>query len=175
DWVQEQIATSGTPRGIALDLRELASIHGFLFLGKTTIKSAPYDVEAILPIAREFWTTVLKTREWREEYSLIHEVPVLKALAKAWFYVFIARRNQQRDKAEQLRSYIRRTEFNGQWMESVPGLKAHTVPAEGQFGFRFSPAHNDIVARIVEHILGKRESVGTRSRKSKTAGEEIFN
>ncbi len=154
DWVQEHLAT--IPDGKRLDLRELATVHGFLFLGKTTIKSAPYDVDDILPIAREFWTLVLQAKEWRRQDSLLHDVPVLKALAKAWFYVFVARRNQARDKAELLRTYIRKTVFDRNWMQSVPGLEAHTVPAETELGFRFSPAHNDIVARIVEHVLGKK-------------------
>jgi len=166
EWVLEQI--SSVPGGAKLGLRELAAINGFLFLGKTTIKSAPYDVADILPIAREFWTTVLQVKEWRRSGSLLHEMPVLKALAKAWFYVFVARRNQRRDKAEELRAYIRKTVFNRNWMESVPGLEAHTVPAAGDLGFRFSPAHNDIVALIVEHAIGgkagRRKAVRTEDR-----------
>jgi hypothetical protein len=152
EWVLEQM--EAVPGGPKLGLRELATINGFLFLGKTTIKSAPYDVAEILPIAKEFWTSVVQLREWRRANSLLHELPVLKALAKAWFYVFVARRNQRRDKSEELRAYIRKTVFDRNWMESVPGLKVHTVPAAGELGFRFSPAHNDIVARIVEHAIG---------------------
>jgi hypothetical protein len=156
NWVQDQVMSAAGPAGVKFDLRELGSMHGFLFLGKTTIKSAPYDIVENIPTAKEFWTLVLNAQEWQRKNSLLHEIPVLKALAKAWFYVFIARRNQQRDKAEQLRAYIRKTVFDRKWMESVPGLESHTVPAAGELGFRFSPAHNDIVARIVEHILGKR-------------------
>src|SRR5690606_21971106 len=104
-------------------------------------------------IAQDFWSSVMGSKEWKDDESLIHEVPVLKALAKAWFYVFIARRNSRADKAEVLRAYVRKTKFDADWMASVPGLKAHTVPAENPHGFRFSPAHNDIVARVVEHAL----------------------
>src|SRR5207244_8770158 len=139
--------------GITCDCRQLSSIHGCLFLGKTTIKSAPYNVTQMLPVAKEFWTTVLQSPEWNRADSLIHEVPVLKALAKAWFYVFLARRNNKLPKATQLRTFIRHTVFDKPWVESVPGLLAHTVPAENGVGFRFSPAHNDIVARIVAEIL----------------------
>ena len=103
---------------------------------------------------KEFWTTVLQSKEWARSATLLRDVPVLKGLAKAWFYVFVARRKRKGDKAEQLRAYIRKTNFDRTWMESVPGLTAHTVPNEGEPGFRFSPAHNDILARIVEHALG---------------------
>jgi len=151
-WVQPEIEAK-SDGAKPFDLRELAAIDGFLFLGKTTIKGAPFDVAEILPIAKEFWTTILQSKEWRRPQSLLRQVPVLKSLAKAWFYVFVARRNRKLEKAEQLRAYIRKTKFDREWMETVPGLKAHTVPAENEHKFRFSPAHNDIVARIVEHSL----------------------
>jgi hypothetical protein len=38
-------------------------------------------------------------------------------------------------------------------MKSVKSLEAHTVPADNEHGFRFSPAHNDIVALIVDDAL----------------------
>jgi hypothetical protein len=152
EWALDQIGA--TPdSGTTLDLRQLAGIHGFLFLGKSTIKSAPYHITDLRPKAKEFWTTVLQSKEWRRSGSVLHELPVLKGLAKAWFYVFIARRNSKGGKAEQLRRYIRQTKFDREWMESVPGLKAHTVPTESEPGFRFSPAHNDIVACVVNHAL----------------------
>lgn len=152
DWVQPELAgASGSNH--PYDLRQLASINGFLFLGKTTIKSAPYNVTQMLPVAKEFWTTVVQSPEWGRSGSLIHEVPVLKALAKAWFYVFLARRNNRLAKATQLRTFIRQNVFDKEWVESVPGLAAHTVPADNEVGFRFSPAHNDIVARIVSEVL----------------------
>jgi hypothetical protein len=152
DWLQSQLDenVNGSNRP---QLRELATINGFLFLGKTSINSAPYDIVDLTPVAKEFWTTVLQSKEWRRPDSLLHEVPVLKGLAKAWFYVFVARRNRKEEKAVQLRAYIRKTVFDRAWMESVPGLNSHTVPTEGEPGFRFSPAHNDIVARIVEKAL----------------------
>lgn len=152
DWLHEQIETN-LPGAKGLGLRELATINGFLFLGKTSIKSAPYDIAQLLPIGKEFWTTVLQSKEWKRPGTLLREVPVLKGLAKAWFYAFVARRNRRAEKAVQLRSYLRKTVFDRPWMESVPGLNAHTVPTEGEPGFRFSPAHNDIVARVVEHAL----------------------
>src|SRR5262249_19155511 len=107
----------------------------------------------LLPVAKEFWTTILQSKEWRRLGTLLREVPVLKGLAKAWFYVFIARRNKKEDKAVQLRAYVRKTVFDRDWMESVPGMASHTVPTDVEPGFRFSPAHNDIVARIVDHAL----------------------
>jgi hypothetical protein len=152
DWVQLELARASGGNSV-FDLRQLASIHGFLFLGKTTIKSAPYNVTQMLPVAKEFWTTVLQSPEWGRPGSLIREVPVLKALAKAWFYVFLARRNSRLAKAPQLRTFIPHTTFDKDWVDSVPGLVAHTVPADNEAGFRFSPAHNDIVARIVGEVL----------------------
>jgi hypothetical protein len=152
EWVQAQIAQASEGNTV-FDLRQLASIHGFLFLGKTTIKSAPYNVAEMLPVAREFWTTVLQSPEWVRPGSLIREVPVLKALAKAWFYVFLARRNNRHAKATQLRTFIRQTVLDKEWVDKVPGLIDHTVPADNEVKFRFSPAHNDIVARIVPEIL----------------------
>ena len=152
EWAHPQIEAASEGSSV-LDLRQLATVHGFLFLGKTTIKSAPYSVSRTLGTAKEFWATVLQAPEWKRAGSLIREVPVLKAIAKAWFYVFVARRNSQLAKAAQLRAYIRQTTFDRAWMESVHGLSAHTVPAENEVGFRFSPAHNDIVARIVAHVL----------------------
>ena len=152
EWVLPQIQQASNGSSV-LDLRQLATIHGFLFLGKTTIKSAPYNVEEMLPVATEFWTTVLQSPEWKRSGSLIREVPVLKALAKAWFYVFLARRNNRLPKATQLRTFIRNTTFDRAWVDSVPGLAAHTVPADSEAGFRFSPAHNDIVARVVGSVL----------------------
>jgi hypothetical protein len=152
EWVQPEIARESEGQTL-LDLRQLASIHGFLFLGKTTIKGAPYNVNQMLPVAKEFWTTVLQSPEWDRPGSLIREVPILKALAKAWFYVFLARRNSRLNKAAQLRSFVRNNVFDAAWVESVPGLLAHTVPSDNEAGFRFSPAHNDIVARVVGEIL----------------------
>ncbi len=152
DWVQAEVkAASGGSE--MFDLRQQASINGFLFLGKTTIKSAPYNIAEMLPIAKEFWTTVLQSPEWVRPDSLLREVPVLKSLAKAWFYVFLARRNSRFGKATQVRAYLRSTVFNREWAESVPGLMDHTVPADNNLGFRFSPAHNDIIARIVADVL----------------------
>ncbi len=153
-WVLEQlaIAEDGSKRPL-FDLRQIAAINGFLFLGKTTIKSAPYNAEVMLPIAREFWTTVLQSGDWKREGTLLREPAILKGLAKSWFYVFVAKRNNQFPKAEKLRAYVRRTQFDKEWMESVPGLAAHTVPADTALGFRFSPAHNDIVAKAVAHAL----------------------
>lgn len=155
EWLAEQLkASDNGGEVLEFDLRQLASINGFLFLGKTTIRSAPYNVEALMPSAREFWTTVLGTPEWRRKNSLLHEVPVIKGLAKAWFYVFLARRHQRRNQAEKLRAYIRQSRFDNVWVDQVEGLKSHTVPADNETGFRFSPAHNDIVAKIVANALG---------------------
>jgi hypothetical protein len=152
DWVQPQIQLASNGEQ-ALDLRQLAAIQGFLFLGKTSIKGAPYNISSMQVVAQEFWTTVLRSPEWKRDNSVIREAPVLKGLAKAWFYVFLARRNNQSAKAERLRRYIRTTTFDRGWMESVPGLAEHTVPAQNALGFRFAPSHNEIVARIVSHIF----------------------
>jgi hypothetical protein len=84
---------------------------------------------------------------------LLREIAVLKGLAKAWFYVFIAKRNNRFAKASQLREYIRTTKFDAEWVKAVPGLETHTVPTEDGAHIRFSPAHNDIVARIVADAL----------------------
>jgi hypothetical protein len=155
EWLNPELPRDkDDPSKPYIDLRQVAAINGFLFLGKTTIKSAPYHIEAWVPNAKEFWKTVTESTDWNRKGSLLREVSVLKGLAKAWFYVFVARRNKREDKAEALRGYIRKTAFDAAWMESVPGLKAHTVPIEGD-GFRFSPAHNDIVACIVGHALGR--------------------
>jgi hypothetical protein len=154
-WVQEQIDanTSRSNGQPVFDLRQLAAINGFLFLGKTAISSAPYNVDQMLPVAKEFWTSVFQSSDWNREGTLLREVPVLKGLAKAWFYVFLAKRNNQFAKAERIRSYICRTVFDKEWVESVPGLSEHTVATDSELGFRFSPAHNDIVALIVAHAL----------------------
>jgi DNA-sulfur modification-associated len=156
EWVRAHLATSSSngAQEQLLDLSQIAVINGFLFLGKTSIKSAPYNVDEMVPIAKEFWTHVLQSSDWNREGTLLRDVPVLKGLAKSWFYVFLAKRNSQLAKAEKLRAYIRRTQFDKAWMEAVPGLAAHTVPAENAVGFRFSPAHNDIVAKISAHALG---------------------
>ncbi len=154
-WAVPQIREFSDGKSI-LDLRQLASIHGLLFLGKTTIKSAPYNVIEMEPIGKEFWTTILGSTEWTRSGSLVREVPVLKGLAKAWFYVFLARRNNRHDKAARVRSYIRDTTFNKEWAEGVPGLSDHIVPAANEVGFRFSPAHNDIVTAIVGNIFDEK-------------------
>jgi hypothetical protein len=154
NWLHDQLtqaAGNGTP---LLDLRQLATINGLLFLGKTSISNAPYNVDQMIVTAQEFWTTVLQSAEWKRNGSLLHDIPVLKGLAKSWFYVFLAKRNSQFGKAEKIRAYIRQTVFDKAWMESVPGLPVHTVPStDTDLGFRFSPAHNDIVATIVNHAL----------------------
>jgi len=77
---------------------------------------------------------VLKMPAWQRQNSLLHEIPVLKALAKAWFYVFIARRNQQRDKAEQLRAYIfvRRSSTVSGWSQ-CPAWKRILYPPRGKW------------------------------------------
>lgn len=147
-----RLGTEG-PEPSPYDLRQLASINAFLFLGKTSIRNAPYNVDSLIPKAKQFWNLVLALPEFKREGSLLREVVVLKGLAKSWFYVHLAKRNSQSAKAERLRDYIRNTRFDPAWADSVPGLDAHTVPGESG-SFRFSPAHNDIVARIVAHVLG---------------------
>jgi hypothetical protein len=106
-----------------------------------------------LPSAKEFWELVTNTGEWKRSGSLLREVPVMKGLAKAWFMVFLARRNNQLTKAEKVRTYIRRTKFDGDWLDSVPGVRDLTIPADNDAGIRFSPSHNEIVTKIVAHIL----------------------
>lgn len=150
EWLKPRIDQSGGP---GVDLRQMASINGLLFLGKTTIKSAPYNVSSLLPSAQEFWEMLMSRTDWKQEGTLIREVPVLKGLAKAWFMVFLARRNNQLAKAEKLRSFIRKTTFDVAWLDSVPGLRELTLPADNDLGLRFSPAHNEIVTKIVNHIL----------------------
>ena len=54
-------AAPGKPN--ELDVRQVAAVNGFLFLGKSTIKSAPFNVTETLPIAQEFWTYVLQSPE----------------------------------------------------------------------------------------------------------------
>ena len=153
ELLEHELATNGASP--TYDVRQVAAVNGFLFLGKSTIKSAPFSVAEIQPIAREFWAYVVQSPEWLREGSLLHEVPVLKGLAKSWFYVFIARRNRREGKASLVRGYIRDTRFDAKWAESVPGLMEHTVPAETEAGFRFSPAHNDIVATVVRDVVGE--------------------
>jgi hypothetical protein len=151
-WLTEQLRSASDGKDI-FDLRQLSSINGFLFLGKTSIKSAPFSTSTLESKAREFWTTVFQTAEWKRANSLLREIAVLKGLAKAWFYVFIAKRNNRFAKASQLREYIRTTKFDAEWVKAVPGLETHTVPTEDGAHIRFSPAHNDIVARIVADAL----------------------
>ncbi len=148
-----QLPTNGGNQPL-FDLRQLAAINGLLCIGKTTIRSAPYDAsDRSIPKAKEFWSTVLGAADWKREGTLLREVPVLKALAKAWYMVHLAGRNRQQEKAKQLREYISGKRFDRDWVKSVNGLDAHTVPA-ADGGFRFSPAHNDIVTKIVADVLG---------------------
>lgn len=137
----------------ALDVRQVARINGFLFMGNGSIKSAPFTIANELPIAKEFWNYVLTSPEWKRVGSYLREVPLLKALAKAWFYVFIAKRNRRPEKAAQLRSYIRSTKFDLKWMEGIPGLKDHMLPTDHDPEWKFGPTHNDIVAKIVSDVL----------------------
>jgi len=159
-WVLPQVREFSEGTSV-LDLRQLASIQGLLFLGKTTIKAAPYNVTDMEPVAKEFWTTILGSDEWKRPGSLLREVPVLKGLAKAWFYVFLARRNSRLERAASIRSYIRETVFNREWVDSVANLSGHIVPADTKAGFRFSPAHNDIVTAIVGDIFSDKETKET--------------
>ena len=152
-WLLPHLAASGSAREV-FDLRQLATINGFLFLGKTSIRSAPFNVEHLEGKAREFWTSVFQSPEWTRADSLIHEVAVLKGLAKAWFYVFAAKRNNRLNRAPQLREYIRSTKFDREWAVKVPGLENHLVPTDDARQVRFSPAHNDIVALIVAAAIG---------------------
>ena len=99
------------------------------------------------------WELIVSTPEWSRTDSRIREVAVLKGLAKAWFMVYLARRNSRLPRANRLIQYIAETRFDDAWMESVPGLKEHTVPSD-EGGWRFSPAHNDIVGAIVRHVVG---------------------
>lgn len=56
------------------------------------------------------------------------------------------------------REYTRETIFDKNWVRSVKGLKDHTVPVDNEIGFRFSPAHNDIVTAIVGDIFDEKAS-----------------
>lgn len=134
------------------DLKALSGINGFLFMGKTSIKSAPHDVSVLEPSAKKFWEFVTSRPEFARDGSRLREIPVLKALAKTWFMVYLAKRNSQRARAARLNEYVSQARFDDQWMEGVSGLKRHTVPTEDG-GWRFSPAHNDIVGAIVRDIL----------------------
>jgi hypothetical protein len=134
------------------DLRQIAAVNGFLFLGKSTIRNAPYSIDLMEKTAKEFWSLLTQSPDWKRPESLLRELAVVKGLAKAWFLVFLAKRNKQDGKGPQLREYMRSKRFDATWVEGVPGLQAHTVPTpEG--GVRFSPAHNDIVAKIVADAL----------------------
>ena len=166
EWlIPELPRDSKDPEKPYIDLRQVAAINGFLFMGQTSIKSAPFHIDALIPNAKEFWKTVMEAPDWNREGTLLRDVPVLKGLAKAWFYVFVAKRNKRDNMAEPLRAYIRKTVFDKAWMESVPDLKAHTVPLEND-GFRFSPAHNDIVGCIVRHTVGTE----TKTRRGRARG-----
>jgi hypothetical protein len=151
EWLVPQLAIATKGKDL-FDLRNMATINGFLFLGKTSIRSAPFSIQEQEGRAREFWSAVFQADDWKREGSRLREVPVLKGLAKAWFQVFCAKRNRKLEKAAKLREYIRTTIFDDAWVGRVPSLATHTVPAEGG-GVRFSPAHNDIVAAIVTHAL----------------------
>ncbi|HXF95588.1 MAG TPA: DNA sulfur modification protein DndB [Gemmatimonadales bacterium] len=151
DWLIPRLQQNGEQS--LFDLRQLATINGLLCLNKTTIRNAPYNAsELSIPKAKEFWSTVLSAPEWNREGTLLREVPVLKALAKAWYKVHLAGKKRRSWKADQLRDYITKKRFDRAWVESVPGLKLWTVPA-ADGGFRFSPAHNEIVAAIVADVL----------------------
>lgn len=149
-WLQPLLEDHDGPE---LDLRQLGAINGFLFLGKTSIKQAPYDIAHVIVHAKRFWELITSTAEWKREDSALREVPVLKGLAKSWFMVFLAKRNNKAARADALRNYITSTTFDNAWMEAVPGLKEHTV-ATPEGGWRFSPAHNDIVGAIQRHAVG---------------------
>lgn len=152
EWLQPLIIERGAD--VDLDLRVLGSINGFLFLGKTSIRQAPFDIAPHVARAREFWSLVTSLPEWKTAGSHLHDVPVLKGLAKAWFMVYLARRNSKAGKASLVHAYIKNTRFDDAWIESVPGLKTHTVPGqEGQL--RFSAAHNEILALVLKHALGE--------------------
>jgi hypothetical protein len=151
-WVTDQIKSAGGPPSV-FDLRELAAINGFVVLGKTSIKQVPYDVSSMLVHAREFWTTILSSPEWKRDGTLLQELAVMKGLAKAWFMVFLARRNAKTPRAAHIRQYLRSTRFDDAWKDSIPGLRSHVVShADGSW--RFSPAHNDIVGLIVKAVVG---------------------
>lgn len=92
--------------------------------------------------------------EWKRAESYLRDVPVLKGLAKAWFMVYLARRNNKQSRAAALHDYIRVTRFDGDWIQRVPGLSTHTVPDQTG-GLRFSPAHNEILALVARHALGE--------------------
>lgn len=152
DWLVDQLVRGGVSAN-HFDLRALASINGFLFLGKTSIKSAPFNLGTIEPRSKEFWTHVIASNDWKRPGTLLQEVPVLKGLAKAWFYVFTAKRNNRLARANALRNYISTTTFDDAWIDSVPGLAEHTLAARAGGARRFAPTHNDIVARLVDHVL----------------------
>jgi hypothetical protein len=153
EWLLDELGKHGVSAE-TYDLRALATVNGFLFLGKTSIKSAPFDLSMFEGKAKEFWTTLMNSPEWSREGTLLKEVPVLKGLAKAWFYVFIAKRNNKLAKATILRRYMADTIFTDSWIDTVPGLAEHTLAARDGGQRRLAPTHNDIVARIVTHILG---------------------
>ena len=150
DWLRPLLESRGAAD---LDLRQLGSVNGFLFLGKTSIRQAPYDIVNVMLHAKKFWDLVTSVPEWQREGSILRQVPVLKGLAKSWFMVYLAKRNSKFSRASNLIAYIQNTVFDTAWMESVPGLKDHTV-VSGEGEWRFSPAHNDIVGAIQRHAVG---------------------
>lgn len=136
------------------DLRELATINGFLFLGKPSIRFVPFDVGNTMRSAKEFWDTIVNTKEWKRKGSAIHEVAVLKGLAKAWFMVYTARRNSQAGKEEQLNEYLKTTRFDDAWVGTMHGMRQMVIASADTDGaWRFVPTHNHIVALIVKKAL----------------------
>jgi len=152
EWLEPRLPrrTDGTA---IFDLRQMAAINGLLFLGRTSIKTPPYDTPAREVDARRFWESVFQSRDWSRDGTLLREVSILKALAKSWFYVFLARRNSRSWKEQDIRKYIESTKFDVDWVKSVPGLSAH-APRLEPGSVKFSQAHNDIITCLVPHVLG---------------------
>lgn len=145
-WLKKFLAKNDSRE---YDLKELAAINGFLFLGKPSIRSAPFNITD--DAAKEFWEAVVNSKEWKRKGSAIHEPPVLKGLAKAWFMVYTARRNSAAGKEDAVNAYIKTTRFDDAWVGSMHGMRQQVIESED--GWRFAPTHNEIVRLLVRKIL----------------------
>lgn len=151
--LQRTLAETRVPMEVTL--RQLATITGLAVMGRPNMRRTPRDVEAALDAADRFWSMVRTSKDFRRDGTLLRALPVLKGLAKAFWVVHRAptRFRAPQSAARVLRTTIKTTVFDDAWLFAIPGMRDLARVTDDK-RIAFSPAHNEIIGKIVGAILG---------------------
>lgn len=140
--------------GLDISLRQLATITGLAVMGRPNMRRMPRDPQEATDAAEQFWTLIRTAKDFKRPESLLRSIPVMKGLAKAYWVAFRApgRFRAEAGSKRDLRATLKTTTFDKAWLMSLSGMRDLAKP-QPDGSMKFSPAHNEIVAKIVASVL----------------------